>query len=347
MCRFHDTGSDTLWEIPPSVDLFEEYVEKNPCSTTVQAIPVCSEHEVKPFHRPSLTLREINTERFELLSHGMTHMEGGWPKDVDSAEPEQTIRYRKKIEKDEDYLKSIRNLGESVERFLKQNGAIDIYEEYFSGSLPDLESEPPSAKTLTVFRDPNSPKRVVTSISWYPDGAKKVAVSYAVLKFQGQPDGMSMNSYIWDVTNPNFPELELTPASPLVCLEYNPKDTHILLGGCYNGLLQYWDDRKGSTAVDSSPIEKSHRDPVYEVCWLQSKTGTECASVSTDGQICWWDIRYHPPPPPHVLTQGRKLGEPMETLLLDPKGDNVVLGGVTLEYEVSAGVSSKYAASPF
>lgn len=29
----------------------------------------------------------------------------------------------------------------------------------------------------------------------------------------------------------------LKPVSPLVCLEYNPKDSHILLGGCYNGQI--------------------------------------------------------------------------------------------------------------
>ena len=29
-------------------------------------------------------------------------------------------------------------------------------------------------------------------------------------------------------------------------LNYNPKDPHILIGGMYNGLLAYWDDRKGS-----------------------------------------------------------------------------------------------------
>ena len=57
---------------------------------------------------------------------------------------------------------------------------------------------------------------------------------------------MSLNSYVWDINNPNYAELELHPASPIVCIEYNPKDPHILLGGCYNGLIQYWDTRKGS-----------------------------------------------------------------------------------------------------
>lgn len=29
----------------------------------------------------------------------------------------------------------------------------------------------------------------------------------------------------------------LKPVSPLICLEYNPKDSHILAGGSYNGRI--------------------------------------------------------------------------------------------------------------
>lgn len=32
-------------------------------------------------------------------------------------------------------------------------------------------------------------------------------------------------------------------------------------------------------------MEQSHRDPAYKVVWLQSKTGTEAFSASTDGQV--------------------------------------------------------------
>ena len=31
--------------------------------------------------------------------------------------------------------------------------------------------------------------------------------------------------------------MTLKPASPLVCLDYNPKDSHTLVGGCYNGQI--------------------------------------------------------------------------------------------------------------
>jgi dynein intermediate chain 2 len=97
------------------------------------------------------------------------------------------------------------------------------------------------------------------SISWHPEGGKKVAIAYSILQFQQQPADMSLSSYVWDVSNPNYPDLELVPASgalpsassfanldplkrgacaALVCLEYNIKDPHLILGGCYNGLLQ-------------------------------------------------------------------------------------------------------------
>jgi dynein intermediate chain 2, axonemal len=52
-----------------------------------------------------------------------------------------------------------------------------------------------------------------------------------------------------------------------------------------------WDLRRGMRPVELSTIEKSHRDPVFKTRFLQSKTGTECFSCSTDGQVLWWDIR--------------------------------------------------------
>lgn len=41
----------------------------------------------------------------------MNHTEGGWPKDINPAEVEQTIRFRKKVEKDEIYMQVIQDLG--------------------------------------------------------------------------------------------------------------------------------------------------------------------------------------------------------------------------------------------
>lgn len=37
--------------------------------------------------------------------------------------------------------------------------------------------------------------------------------------------------------------------------------------------------------MDISILETSHRDPVYNVLWINSKSGTEFFSSSTDGQV--------------------------------------------------------------
>lgn len=157
-----------------------------------------------------------------------------------------------------------------------------------------------------------------TSISWHPDSGKKLAVAYSVLDFQKAPAGTSLDSYIWDIEKPTHHELALTPSSPLVSLEYNPKDGNILIGGQYNGQIAVWDTRKGSRPAEVSPIEKSHRDPVYKAQYLSTKSGTDAFSCSTDGQVLFWDVR--------------KLSEPIETLLIDPQNDGKLWGAVSLEY---------------
>ncbi|KAJ8319030.1 hypothetical protein KUTeg_004121 [Tegillarca granosa] len=301
-CNFSDRQAELHVDIVPDPSLAENFIERNPVDSGIQCVQEMSEHEV-------------NTERFETSVRGINHTEGGWPKDVNPQEVEQVTRYRKKVEKDEMYINTIQQLGTVMEHCIKQNNAIDIYQEYFDDIEIDPIDEVPSAKTINVFRDPNEVKRTATNISWYPDGPRKLAVAYCNLEFQGSTPDTCMDSYIWDVENPNKPEMTLKPVSPLVCLEYNPKDSHVLLGA-------YWDTRKGSQPVEMTPIEHSHRDPAYKAIWITSKTGTECFSASTDGQVLWWDTR--------------KMGEPTEKLVLDPTKKQDITkaqGAMALEYE--------------
>jgi dynein intermediate chain 2, axonemal len=101
-------------------------------------------------------------------------------------------------------------------------------------------------------------------------------------------------------------------------------------------LITFYDLRRsgGGTSKETLPfstsvIEKSHHDPVYDVFWINSKTGNQCVSVSTDGQMLWWDTR--------------RLSEPTDSLQLctDVKAQGQVLGGSSLEYNSEAG-PSKY-----
>ena len=49
---------------------------------------------------PDLSERRINTDRMEMDTVHMKHIEGGWPKGYDYTEAEATKKYKKKVEKD-------------------------------------------------------------------------------------------------------------------------------------------------------------------------------------------------------------------------------------------------------
>lgn len=54
---------------------------------------------------------QSNTVCAQYDQHSMNHAEGGWPKDINPADIEQTMRYRKKIEKDELYINTVLQLS--------------------------------------------------------------------------------------------------------------------------------------------------------------------------------------------------------------------------------------------
>ncbi|CAE1300154.1 DNAI2 [Acanthosepion pharaonis] len=279
-CNFTDRLAELHVDIPPDPYLAKEFVERNPVHRGIQCVPEMSEHVT-------------NTESYEYEYRGINHKEGGWPKDINPQEVEQVMRYRKKVEKDEGYVGAIINLGTVMEHCIKQNNAIDIYEEYFDDVEMQDTDDIPSAKTINLFRDPNEVKRTAAHISWYPDGPSRLAVAYCNLEFESSNPRASMQSYIWNVENTNKPEMALHPPSSLVCVEYNPKDSHILLGGCYNGQVGYWDTRKGTSPVEMSPVAQSHRDPVHKAIWVQSKTDPTKKQDPTkvQGAIC---LEYEP-----------------------------------------------------
>jgi dynein intermediate chain 2 len=85
-----------------------------------------------------------------------------------------------------------------------------------------------------------------------------------------------------------------------------------------------------TTPQETIPIEKGHHDPVYKVESLQSKTGAECASISSDGTVKWWDTR--------------KASEPIEVMEILNRTDMTKLGGTAMDYDPALGVCT---APPF
>ncbi|MEQ2189096.1 Dynein intermediate chain 2, axonemal [Goodea atripinnis] len=139
-CLFSDRPEEVMVDIQPEPSLASQFILKTRKDQGLQACRDMSEHQV-------------NTERFESNSCGMNHVEGGWPKDINPKDVEQTIRFRKKVEKEENYIISLQHLGSVMEHCIKQNNAIDIYQQYFE-EYEELEesSELPSAKTINILR---------------------------------------------------------------------------------------------------------------------------------------------------------------------------------------------------
>ncbi|RLU17333.1 hypothetical protein DMN91_009566 [Ooceraea biroi] len=312
-CNFSDNDKVEV-EIKSDPALMNNYVRTDPVTHATQCSKVYAVHEV---NTPTATYRDSK----------MFHYEGGWPKDINMKDLEQTVRYRRKIEKDELFLHTMLQLLPSMEHYILQNNACNIYEQFFA----DVEATPliqrAFSRTVNVYRDPLIAKRSITHLSWSPDQGNRFAASYSNANFK-KSFSSNYTSYIWEVENPNSPYMTLKPFCPTLTLEYNPKDSNILVSGLMTGQVACWDVRRGPELVDISSIEFSHRDPCDKTLWINSKTGTEFFSASKDGQIKWWDTR--------------KMLTPTETLVIDllkPEDQNVdkATGISALQFESSMG----------
>lgn len=172
------------------------------------------------------------------------------------------MRYMKKLDKDQNFAAQVKSLCDIAERCMLQNKQIDMFEEYFFEEESEHIVENMSTKTLMLLKDPPDVcKRAVSEVSWHTEGPSKLAVSYAITRFQQTPEKMKNNSYVWDLQNPNAPEITLSSPSPVTNLSYNHKLTDIIGGGCYNGIVgksftRFSDlglkEREGSSGNDPS-----------------------------------------------------------------------------------------------
>jgi len=96
---FSDRQVEILADIQPNLTLTKEYVSRDPVEFGVQNVKEFSEHSV-------------NTIRFETEHRGINHVEGGWPKDINPLEPDQTSRFRKKTEKEDGFTRCMLSLGQ-------------------------------------------------------------------------------------------------------------------------------------------------------------------------------------------------------------------------------------------
>eukprot|EP01066_Platyproteum_vivax_P017035 Platyproteum_vivax@DN7285_c0_g1_i1.p1 len=337
-CEFRDYPPEVI-SIEADAAVSSRFVLDNPCHFVGTNIPQKSAHEV-------------NTHRIQLVNRGQLHLEGGWPKEVDAQEHQETSKWRRRVDKDPAFQTAVQHLCKSTAAILQQNNTVDVYEEYFEGESGQM-SEPMSTKTLSVLRDQvgDHCQRTVTKIAWQPENPNRFVAAYSILKFQKVPDMMPSMAFVWDNTNPNVPLTELSSGcgSPLTCVAFNLRSPEVIAGGCYNGLIQVWDLRKkGTQPVNKSEIQTSHYDPVYDFSWLQqSKSAAlDCVSVSTDSHVLWWDSRNLTEPVERCTLldynpAGAGLGGTSRAVAPGARAANTgpALGGVSLEWSHEAGPS--------
>jgi hypothetical protein len=82
----------------PSAAALLKPAPRDPCSAAVQCSPLMAAHAA-------------NTVAVTFAHRGAAHVEGGWPRDVDASEPEQTQRCRRKLERDSDVCRAAAAAG--------------------------------------------------------------------------------------------------------------------------------------------------------------------------------------------------------------------------------------------
>lgn len=97
-CLFADKKY-LMASIPSNYNEFSNYILRNPVAEGTQL-------------GKQYALSEVNTMSTTTESRGIIHTEGGWPRDVNFHDPEQTLRYRRKLEKDDTYITQVPRLGE-------------------------------------------------------------------------------------------------------------------------------------------------------------------------------------------------------------------------------------------
>ncbi|XP_043519799.1 dynein intermediate chain 3, ciliary-like [Frieseomelitta varia] len=278
-------------------------------------------------------VHEVQTERKDATNMGILHTEGGWPKEMNPRDPEVVQRFRRRVEKSDNWATNMRGLLSTMEGYVLQNNTIDIYQNYFDDLIATPMVKNYSIRVINSYEDPQTHVRPIRDISWSPNNLDRLAVAYGFLEFEQHSADVSPYSYVWDIENPNKAVYTLKSESPLMTVKFNPRDPVILVSGLISGQVCYWDLRVNEKPIETSHRFVSHRYPVVQTLWIPSKANNDFFSCSTDGVVLWWDIRF--------------IKKPTESLVMDleqPDRTNVykAIGITALQFEQT--MSSRFLA---
>lgn len=279
-------GRQSLFQVEPGVildsiysDKFnqEQYILRNPVHRKVQATMPQSENY-------------LNTKPIIVHDAGINHTEGGWPREVHMYNEDHTLRHRRRVMHDDNYIHAMKNLAPVMEHYVDQNNTIEMYQTYFNDFRPQQPVENYSVRISNAFHDQF--QRPVSSIVWTNEKIPKLVAAYCNKNyyFEGK-NTISNDCYIWDIFKPLKPVYTFEPEKPCWQLACSPVSPDLCIAGLENGVVNLFDVRKGKTAASNSSIYNSHREPITALLYTHSRTSTEFFTGSCDGQCLWWDIR--------------------------------------------------------
>lgn len=277
-CVFADYNEQIIHQ-PTDKSLFSQYIRRNPVDTGTQL-------------STSTSGNEVNTENVTCESHGVCHMEGGWPKDVNPLDEEQTFRYRRRIERDEQYDIQLKKISNLMLAKINENNAVSVYQQYFDEPYTDaVEMKTIDIETIRRYIDPIENSRAANHIHFSANG-RDMVVSYAITsKTYDEVSKGRTDSFVWNIENSQKSVLTIEANTCLTQLEYNLRDDYKIAGGQLNGCVCIYDTRTGGKIQNESLLEFSHQASVTSLLWVHSKQNTDFFSGSLDGQVHWWDIR--------------------------------------------------------
>ncbi|KAL7752342.1 hypothetical protein RI367_002388 [Sorochytrium milnesiophthora] len=178
----------------------------------------------------------------------------------------------------------------------KPQSEVDAFENYI-----------PSLQFLWSFRCDMVRDRTVTYMCWNKvnttNGARGVqdllAVAYGPQRESHEAPGLVC---CWSLKNPEHPDrVYLSAVGHVTAIDFSRNNPSLLAVGYSDGRIAIYDVRKrdDTPILDSSSLAGKHRDPVWELKWVEreqsiggeSSQGETLVSISTDGRVCQWKIR--------------------------------------------------------
>lgn len=289
-CVFEDRN-ELMVSVHPSSRLRLKYIMGNPQTRSIQLSSV-------------MAFSEMETENATFDERGMFHYEGGWPKEVNINDEEQTQRHRKKVERDDAWGDEVKELIRTTMNTARQNNAINIYNHFFDDLPHDMGRTicmPFKSRTINIFHDMWQPQRHMSVINWMPNNNRQIMTQYSNLfLLKGEKRRMVTNDdtngstnafYVWDVKNPIKPLYYYDNTEVVSCAKICPKEENNMAAGTFTGKVCIWETFESGMSISTCPMEAAHREQTSSLTWVYSKSNTEFYSASLDGSVKFWDIR--------------------------------------------------------